>query len=102
MLSFDEKIKLSLLNRSKAIYCSQVLGPTFGGDTNYLSFFSSYDLLIGDKCSTNASSYYDFPKSYQFHHRSTDTFNIFGVEKGKKFKILEYEVFKISAMQANE
>jgi hypothetical protein len=63
------------------------LGPTFGGDSNYLKLFNSYDLQIGDKCHSSASSYYDYPKSYQFHQRSTDPFNIFGAEKGKKFKI---------------
>ena len=66
------------------------MGPTFGGDTNYLKIFNSYDLLIGDKCHINATSYYDFPKSYQFASRSTDPSHIFGVDKGKKFKIFDY------------
>ena len=78
LIFFDKKIKMTIFTNGKAIFCSQSLGPTFGEDSNFIKFFSIYNLQIGDKCHTNASSYYDYPKSYQFFERSTNPINIFG------------------------
>lgn len=90
LLSLDEKIKMILNNKTKAIYCSQSCGPTFGGESHMFQLINHYDLQIGDKCNVNNTSCFNFPRSYQFYQRSADIEVMAGTAKGKKFKIVDY------------
>ena len=84
---------MTLVKPLYAIYCDPTHGPAFGGGC---------DTSIYDKCNANNNySYAKFPFSYNFATKpyeidSQATWTAFsGATKGNKFKVLEYEVFKV-------
>lgn len=93
LLSLDLKQKMKLVKPDNAIYCDKNYGPVFGG------YGSGWDLAIRDNCLEKSLSCSNFPSNYNSEtpysqsQKSISTFS--GAVEGTKFKILEYEVYKV-------
>ena len=79
------------MRNNRLICCQKSSGPAFGWN----------DLVIADRCDINAYSLSDFPCTYnrqgsaykQDSQESRASFS--GATQGLKFKVIEYEVFKV-------
>ena len=92
LVSLDLKAKmLPEMKGDRLIYCQEDYGPTFGCG----------DLTISDRCNKNKNSFSNFPTTYrregQKCQKNQDSLRAFvGVTKGNEFKVVEYEVFKVT------
>ena len=96
LLGVNSRVKMNVTNPYKATYCSPKLGPTFGGESKILNFMTSYDFSISDSCNINKNSSFCFPKSYRFKERPVEIEELCGMKDGGNFRIVEYEVFKVT------
>lgn len=87
---------MSVANAYKAVYCSSKMGPTFGGESSLFGLKTSFDFSISDSCNSNENSSFFFPKSYRFKERPVEIEELCGIEKGGNFRIVEYEVYKVT------
>ena len=69
IFGLNSKVRLNLVNPTKAIYCSRSMGPTFGGEAFMFNLMHSYDFSISDDCDNNRNSSMSFPRSFRFHER---------------------------------
>ena len=89
----DRKEKLIPMNSKWLIYNNKEYGPTFG---------EGFDLHLSDKCNVNYDSKADFPTTYNLegvekYEKSEDSYRTFsGAQKDPTFKVLEYEVFRVT------
>ena len=100
LFSLDLHCKMPFTG-DKSIYCSPTEGPTFGGDKYFFQLLHHYDLKIGDKCNIQASSEMHYPHAYGAGQskagvKKLTCEDLVGVERGKGFKIVEYEVFRLT------
>ena len=68
-MGINSRVKMTISNPYKAVYCSSKMGPTFGGESMLLNLMTTYDFSIGDGCNVNKNSTFGFPKSYRFKER---------------------------------
>ena len=94
LLSLDMMKKMEIVDRKKAILCSTGDGPIFG---------QGYDICIRDQCNLQNEAnpcYANFPESYnhssKYKMKVQKTWSEFcGAVNGCKFRVLEYEVYRI-------
>jgi len=72
LLGMNARVKMSVANPYKAIYCSNKMGPTFGGESSLFGLRTSFDFSISDNCNSNENSSFFFPKSYRFKERPVE------------------------------
>ena len=94
LLQLDFHEKMTLKDHNHLIYYQSDYGPTFGG---------GHDLHISNDCYNSNGSYCNF--AYTYNHEETKkyayqnqvTWTAFcGASGGYNFKVLEYEVYKVS------
>jgi len=82
------KIKLPISDLSNAISYDKKSGPIFG----------KQDIFISDECNSYRNSFISRPLSYK---NDIDLFsaylkNFCGSDDGNKFRVVDYEVYKVS------
>ena len=94
IFSLDLKEKFVPMNSRNLIYCNSLSGPTFGGG-------NGNDIFICNNCNSENNSHSNFPESFNKESgtkwiKSQDSFFKFsGATNGIRFRVLEYEVFKV-------
>ena len=99
LFSMDSMCKMPFIG-DKSIYCSPSHGPVFGGDKYFLQLLHHYDLKIGDSCDSKESSEMHYPHAYgegqwRGGAKKVGANELVGTERGKGFKVVEYEVFHV-------
>lgn len=87
MFSLTSGERYPLVNKNKAIWCSQAFGPSFGYP----------DLEIADKAAYHSNSCANFPQCFNNGNYTpgTGSTQMFCGSKNGHFKIKEWEVYEL-------